>query len=489
MWNQTVWIILVEVVYGLLLGFACLRIVFDTRSVSKIVAYLLFAIFVPIVGIVFYFSFGVNYRKRKIYDRKLKVDEGFKKQLQGLFRDHNLEAEINTDATLAKSERLIKMLANKKLNRAFLLPDNDIKLLFNGEEKFPALFEDLRNAKHHIHIEYYIYDDDEVGNQLKDILLLKAREGVKIRFIYDDFGSRGIRKTIVRELRAAGIEAIPFNKINLLFIANRINYRNHRKIVIIDGLVAYTGGVNIADKYINGPQKELYWRDTHIRVKGPAAFAFQQVFISDWNFASGDDLAISGDDYFPIGRMQNNGDAKIQVVASGPDSDMPNILYATLQAINMAQEEVLLTTPYYIPDDYLQECLVMAALGGIKVKLLVPSEGDSKLVNTVSQSYFSELLEAGVEIYRYEKGFVHAKTFVVDGELASVGTANLDLRSFDLNFEVTAMIYDIDTAQKLRTAFYNDLKDAREIHYASWVKRSVWAKITEKILSLISPFM
>lgn len=487
--QQTIWVLIAEITYLLILGITCMRIVFDTGSVSKTLAYLLFAVFVPIIGIVFYFSFGVNYRKRKIYDKKLNVDERFKKEVYALLQAHDLEEAIHHDEVLEKSERLIKLLANKKSNRAFLLPNNAVRLLFNGEEKFASLITDLKQARHHIHIEYYIFDNDEIGNIVKNILLEKSKEGVKVRVIYDDFGSKDIRRNIARELRGNGIEAYPFNKIRLLLLANRLNYRNHRKIVIIDGIIGYTGGINISDKYINTDANGLYWRDTHVRIKGPGALALQQIFISDWNFASGQHLPITGSRYFPFKNMEQFGQSKLQVISSGPDSDLPNILLATLQAIHLAQKEILLTTPYFIPDETLQQSLVMAAMGGIEVKLLVPEKGDSRLVDGVSRIYFEELLQAGVKIYLYQKGFIHAKTFVVDGILASVGTANLDLRSFDLNFEVSALIYDVKIATELREAFQADLQQSRQLLYTRWIKRSIWIKALEKILRLVAPFM
>ena len=487
--QQAVWILIAEILYLLILGLTCFRIVYDTRSVSKTLAYLLFAVFVPFAGIIFYFSFGINYRKRKIYDKKLNVDEHFKKEVYRLCQTHNLEETIHNDEVLLPSEQLIKFLANKKAASAFLMPNNNISLLFNGEAKFAKLIEDLKAAKHHIHIEYYIYDNDEIGNTIKNILIEKAKQGVKVRLIYDDFGSKHIRKNIARELSKTGVDVYPFNKIKLLFFANRLNYRNHRKIVVIDGIIAYTGGINISDKYINSKQKPLYWRDTHLRIQGAGAFALQQIFISDWNFSSGQRLPVTGNRYFPFKEMETFGQSRLQVVSSGPDSDMPNILYAILQAIRQAKTEILLTTPYYIPDESLQQSLVMAALSGIEVKLLVPAKGDSKFVDFVSRIYFEELLQAGVKIYLYEKGFIHAKTFVVDGTLASVGTANLDLRSFDLNFEVAALIYDAKIAEELKAAFYKDLKNAKQLFYTRWVKRSVWIKALERVLRLVSPFM
>ncbi|GAB1462390.1 cardiolipin synthase [Pedobacter sp.] len=487
--EQTLWIIVVEILYLLLLGFTCLRIVFDTRSVSKTLAYLLFAVFVPIVGVVFYFSFGINYRKRKIYDKKLNVDENFKKEINELLKAHDLEEAIHNDTVLVRFELLIKLLANKKSGGAFLLPNNNIRLLFNGENKFSELIKDLQQAKHHIHIEYYIYENDRIGNTIKEILKAKAKEGVKVRVIYDDFGSKGIRRNIARELNESGVEAFPFNKIKLLLLANRLNYRNHRKIVIVDGIIAFTGGINISDKYINDESQTIFWRDTHVRINGAGVFALQQIFISDWNFCSGQRLRVAGNNYFPFKNMETYGNAKLQVVSSGPDSDRPNILFAILKAIQTAKSEILLTTPYYIPDESLQQTLVMTALSGVEVKLLVPKEGDSKLVDSVSRIYFEELLQAGVKIYLYEKGFIHAKTLVIDGMLASVGTANLDLRSFDLNFEVAALIYDKEIAEQLKNAFYDDLKQTKQLFYTSWVKRSLGRKFLEQVLRLISPFM
>jgi cardiolipin synthase len=487
--QQTDWVLLAEIAYLSVLGITCFRIVFDTESVSKTLAYLLFAVFVPFAGIIFYFSFGINYRKRKIYYKKLNVDEQYKKEVFHLFQASNLDEVIHKDQVLAKSERLIKLLANQKSNKATLLPNNELCLLFNGEEKFKALLVDLEQAKHHIHLEYYIIENDSMGNTIKQILIRKAQQGVKVRVIYDDFGSKSIRRNIAQELNNNGVEAFPFHKVRLLFLANRLNYRNHRKIVVIDGTIAYTGGINISDRYVNDTHTDLYWRDTHLRINGTGALALQQLFISDWNFCSGQHLPISGSKFFPLKNMELRGTSTIQVISSGPDSDLPNILLATLQAVHTAQAEILLTTPYYIPDEALQQSLVMAALGGVDVKLLVPKDGDSKVVDLVSRIYFEELLQAGVKIYLYEKGFIHAKTFVVDGVLASVGTANLDLRSFDLNFEVSTLIYDAKIATELKEAFYNDLKFSKQLLYTRWVKRSLWLKGLEKVLRLVSPFL
>lgn len=486
--EQAKWLIAIELLYVLFIIAVCIRIIWDTRSVSKTLAYLLFVVFVPVFGVIFYFSFGINYRKRKIYNKKLVIDQHFQKNLERRLTE-NTEKILTTELlSIKKNRKLIRLLSNQKIERSYVLPNSDIKLLNNGENFFPLLFDEIRKAKKHIHIEFYIYENDVIGNQLKDLLIQKASEGVEVRFIYDDFGSKSIRKTIAKTLNENGVQAYPFNKIKLIYLANRMNYRNHRKIVIIDGKTSFIGGINVCDKYINQPKNKLYWRDTHLMIKGYSSFTLQRVFLSDWNFCSNENLTVNAD-YFPFDQQEEPENYYAQIVSSGPDSDLPNILYSIIQSINSAQKEVLLTTPYYIPDTSLQEALIIASLSGIDIKLLVPKYGDSKIVNIGTQSFFEDLLKAGVKIYMYKKGFIHAKTFVVDGKLASVGTANLDMRSFDLNFEVSALIYDKQIAQEVRTSFYKDLEDSVEIDSERWNNRPKIKHISEKIVRLISPFM
>ncbi len=486
--EQAKWLIAIELIYVLLIVTVCIRIIWDTRSVSKTLAYLLLVVFIPGLGVIFYFSFGINYRKRKIYNKKLKIDKHFQKNLEQRLTENNQKILTANRPSIKKNRKLIQLLSNQKIERSYVLPNSSVKLLNNGENFFPLLFDEIRKAKKHIHIEFYIYEDDSIGNQLKDLLIQKANEGVEVRFIYDDFGSKSIRKTIARELQQNGVQAFPFHKIRLIYLANRMNYRNHRKIVIIDGKTSFIGGINVCDKYINKAPNDLYWRDTHLMIKGYSSFTLQRVFLSDWNFCSDENLTVNSD-YFPFEEIEETQNYYAQIVSSGPDSDLPNILYSIIQAVNSAQKEVLLTTPYYIPDTSLQEALIIASLSGIDIKLLVPKNGDSKIVNIATQSFFDDLLKAGVKIYLYEKGFIHAKTFVVDGKLASVGTANLDMRSFDLNFEVSALIYDKQIAKEVRDSFYTDLQDSIQVNPERWKNRHKINQISEKIVRLISPFM
>jgi cardiolipin synthase len=480
--------ITLQVLYLLLIAIICIRVIIDTRSVSKTLAYLLLIIFLPILGAVFYFSFGINYRKRKIYNKKLKISEALKerftlqmKALENLLLD-------TPKPELVQFNQTYKLLNNQLLGGNWCLPNQYLRLLNNGEEKFPALLEELKKAKHHIHIEYYIVEDDEIGNQLKSILIEKVKEGVSVRFIYDDFGSSSIRKGYVKELRSYGVLAYPFHKIRLMYLANRLNYRNHRKIVVIDGTTGFVGGINIADRYINNNTIDTYWRDMHLMIKGYSSSALQQIFLNDWNFCSGEALEMT-DVFFPLYKEPIALTNFTQIISSGPDTDQPNILYAVVNAINAAKHQILITTPYYIPDVTLQNALILAALSGKEVKLLVPKDGDSKLVGIASRSFFDDLLMAGVKIYQYQKGFIHSKTFIIDNTLACIGTANMDTRSFDLNFEVNAMIYDKEIAMQMSRIFENDLQDSLRLEPKRWIVRPKLQKAIEKIIRLTSPFM
>jgi cardiolipin synthase len=477
---------IVGIIYAAILVVICLRIIYDTRSTTKTMAYLLFCIFVPVVGIVFYFVFGINYWRKKLYDKKMSRDEKILAQLKNdvrLYTEESLEQKdvISTD-NIELAAMLIKDLKSPVTRK------NKVKLLINGEQKFPEVMQVLRDAKHHIHIEYYIYEQDEIGTAIIELLIKKASEGVEVRFIYDDFGSPSIKRKIERRMRDAGVQVHPFHKVHFYLLANRINYRNHRKIIVVDGQTAFTGGINVSDKYINNDQKgKLYWRDSHLRIDGPGVFYLQYLFITDWNFCCPKPLKAEHFHFVPNKKIKDN--MYLQVAASGPDSTQPSVLFSILQAIYLAKEEILITTPYFIPGDSITEALRVAALSGLSVKLLVPGICDSKFVNAASKSNYNDLLQAGVEIYMYQKGFVHAKTIVTDGKLSIVGTANMDHRSFELNFEVNVIVYDEQFAGEMRQVFFDDLEQTEKIDPELWYKRSAYKQFPEKIARLFSPIM
>lgn len=479
------YLLLLEILYFLLVGFVCIRIVIDTTQSGKTLAYLLSTIFIPVLGILFYFTFGINYRKRKIYSKKLQMDhEMGNKVLEELKLFNQKNIDENKD-NLGNAVSLVNLLMND--NNFPLTDENDVRVFVNGEEKFPAVLQAIRNAKHHIHIEYYIYENDEIGNTIKELLIAKVKEGVVVRFIYDDLGSRSIRRKFIRELKDSGVEAYPFNRIRLLFLANRINYRNHRKIIIIDGQTAFTGGINISDRYINSGKSKTFWRDTHFRIDGDAVIFLQYIFLCDWNFCANENIGVSRVYFrhFP----KSLGNKAVQIAASGPDSVNSAIMLSYLKAINIAQREILITTPYFIPGESIIDALRVAALGGVSVKLLVPGKSDSRLVNAAAWSNYDDLLHAGVEIYLYQKGFVHAKTMVVDQKFSIIGTANFDYRSFDMNFEINAVIYDHETARILSQSFYTDLENADKIDPEQFHARPLFKQIPERIARLLSPIL
>lgn len=487
---QADWFVYLEIVYFIIAIAVAVRVIYDTDSISKTLAYLLLVFFVPVFGIMFYFSFGINYRKRKMYSKKLKVNDEYSTKLTKRLDDIHLDQKQYGNKVIERNRSYIKMLSSSMIGEGGLLVDNKTEILENGEVFFPRLLEDLRAAKSTIHIEYYIYENNSIGKEIEAILIEKVKEGVEVRFIYDDYGCKGIRKNIVRNLRANGVEAFPFNEIILLAFANRMNYRNHRKIVVIDGRIGYTGGINISDRYDNRKKEsnEYFWRDTHMRIEGSGAYGLQYVFLADWNFCSKQDLAFD-EKYFPILEDEVIGDVPLQVISSGPDSDVPSILYSVLKAIQTADKEICITTPYYIPDESLQLAMKMASLSGKKVKMILPGITDSNIVKWASESYFQELLEFGVEIYLYKKGFIHAKTFVTDSGISSIGTCNLDHRSFDLNFEVNVVVYDEAFARKMRRMFDRDCKDSIKLELHRWNKRSWKQRLKNSFIRLFSPLL
>ena len=476
------WTYIVIIAYSLVVIIVCLRVIYDTRSATKTMAYLMLCIFIPVGGIIFYILFGINYWRRTMYDKKSSDDKKMLEKLKKEMSVYAAESLAPSDMGADDNSELALMLA-KELQSP-LTRRNKVKLLINGEEKFPEVLQAILDAKHHIHIEYYIYEQDEIGEKIEDLLIQKATEGVQVRFIYDDFGSPSIKKKTEKRMRSAGIEIYPFHKILFYVLANRINYRNHRKIIVIDGQTAFTGGINVSDKYINNKPEKLFWRDTHLRIDGPGVFYLQYLFLCDWNFCC--DKILQPNQLHFVADAGHKEDSFVQVASSGPDSMQPSILFSLLQAIYLAKKEILITTPYFIPGESLLEALRVAALSGLSVKLLVPGICDSKLVNAASKSYYEELLCAGVEVYLYQKGFVHAKTLVADGRLSVVGTANMDYRSFELNFEVNVLLYDEVISKKLRAVFFNDLEDAQKIDADSWYRRPAYKQLPEKIARLFS---
>lgn len=482
------WILILEIIYVIILLFVCMRIIYDTKNNSKTLAYLLLVLIAPIFGIIFYFSIGINYSKRKMFSKKLTRDEDLLEKNRAEVFTYSEKVMNNYQEILGEKKFLSTLVLNDTLSP--LTENNEVEILVNGEQKFPAVLEVLRSAKHHIHIEYYIYEDDIIGKQIEEILVERATNGVKVRFIYDDFGSSKLRKRMVQNLRDNGVEAFAFSKVRILVLANRLNYRNHRKIIVVDGATGFVGGINVSDKYSNDENNPgFYWRDMHLKICGAGVHYLQYLFMCDWNFCAEQQLQ-PNDEFFPKKfEMTSKSNKLVQIVGSGPDSDRPSILFSLLQTIHLAKKEILIASPYFIPGNSITNALITAALSGISVKLLVPGISDSKLVNWAASSYYGILLDAGVEIYLYQKGFLHAKTMVIDKEVSIVGTANMDQRSFELNFEVNAIVFDKDIAIEMTEIFYNDMLDSNKIDADAWRERSKWQGLLEQTARLLSPLL
>lgn len=459
----------------------------DTDNTAKTLAYILLVCLLPIGGAIIYFTFGINYRKRKIFSKKVISNESLLSEIEITLLKQSEGVLATDDANVKGNEDLIRLLL--KDSKA-TLSYNKVRLLINGEEKFKEVIIALQNAKTFIHLEYYIFEDDKIGRTIIDLLKQKAQAGIQVRFIYDDFGSHALSDNTIEEMRDTGIEIFPFYEVKFYLLANRINYRDHRKIIIVDGLKGFIGGINVSDKYVNDPaSQQLYWRDTHIMIEGPAVNNLQYHFIANWNFCAETTLHVT-ESFFPLPFEKKEGnDDLVQIVAGGPDYSSSAIMLSFFKAISQAQDKVYITSPYFIPNESIKDALKSAALSGKDVRLILPGVSDSKLVNAAARSYFGELLYSGVRIYLYQKGFIHSKTMVIDNSLSIVGSANMDGRSFDLNFEINAVIYSEPFCKELTTSFENDLKDSIEVSLEDWIQRPWWKELFDAIARLFSPLL
>lgn len=455
----------------------------ERKNASSTWAWLMVLFFIPVVGFFLYLIFGRKLSNQHIftYDTKSKlgIKTSVQKQLQSI---RNKDFELRQKELMRYTDLYYLHLRH---NDALFTQNNEVELFTNGNDKFDALFEDLKQAKDHIHLLYYIMRSDELGQKLGDILVQKAEEGVEVRVLYDDLGSRGLGRRYIRRLKEAGAQVEGFFPPKIPKINFKINFRNHRKLAIIDGKVGYIGGFNIGDEYLGKSKKFGYWRDTHLRVYGEAVASMQSRFILDWNQASRNDI-LYHDRYYDV---DSTGDVGVQIVSSGPDSDWEQIKYGYIKMILSAKDYIYVQTPYFIPDESLMDALRIAALSGVRVKVMIPNKPDHPFVYWATLSYVGELLEAGAEAYIYQKGFLHAKTIVIDGKIASVGTANIDVRSFRLNFEANAFLYDKTFAGELVKVFHQDIKNSSQITEKLYKERSLIIKFKESVSRLLSPIL
>lgn len=467
---------------------AGLVVFFERRNPASTWAWLLVLFFIPILGFLTYLIFGKNGKREKMFYEKAAYDQ--KVYYKYLFHDrHSIEKIQRQKSLIENRGRLVEAeyltdLAYLHLNSGNWMTFNNKVDVFNtGKDKFEALVRDIRKAKKFIHLEYYIWRGDKLGARLLDELAKKAREGVEVRLLYDGMGNSSLPKDFFQQLHQAGGHSAAF--LPPFFV--RINYRNHRKLCVIDGEIGYIGGFNVGDEYLGIVKRYGPWRDTHLRFEGDAVDQLQIRFIMDWNFTAKEGAVPLEDKYFPE-REQYDG-VETQIVSSGPDTQWKNIRNGYFKMMNEAEDHIYLTTPYFVPDDGIFDSLRVAALSGIDVRIMIPGNPDHILVYWASMSYLGELLDAGVRCYQYEKGFIHAKTLCIDGLVASVGTANMDVRSFALNFEVNAFMFDTELTTVLEADFIKDLDNCIEITKEWYDRRKWWFKVKEAVARLVSPML
>ncbi len=474
--------VVMNTIYAVTVVVILLLIITENRSPIKSISWILVVALIPVFGVVFYLFFGQKYRKNIIISLRVarfqkRVKTLSEKQLRQL---KNIKPG-EVDPVLAEKRDLMSLLLRN--DNAFLSRNTNVQILKNGTETFQSVKKAIQQAKHHIHLEFYIIQFDQIGTEIFDLLKEKASQGVEVRVIYDSVGSYPLSRKKRFAMRKAGIQLKSFQKVVVPLLSSKVNYRNHRKIIVIDGKIGFTGGLNIADRYIEN--KEKYWRDTFVRIEGKSVSALQSIFMNDWFYVSKQN--IYHEKYFCETEAENGN--LTQIISSGPDSDWHAISQFYFSVITSSKKSVFIATPYFIPNDEISFALKAAALRGIDVRILIPKKADSMISHWSGQSYFGEMLKAGVKIYRYTKGFIHSKLVMSDEIVCSIGTANLDYRSLETNFEVCAVFYDKNICQQLTKQYINDIENAELIVYPKWKNRPRYKKLIVSFARLFAPLM
>lgn len=467
-------LLIIEILYLFTVVSIVVVVISENRNPIKTVTWILAVVFLPFIGIIWYAIFGQDITKKYVISKRM-----YSKLKRRPLDEMGTPVEIKVPD---EHDNLVNLLKHMDYNP--VLGGNDVRIFTNGKDKFEQLFIDIENAKEHIHIEYYVLQCDEIGMRFQEALIKKAKEGLEIRIIYDSFGSRKLKKEYIENFRMAGIEIEPFLKLSWSSITSRLNYRNHRKIIVIDGQVGYVGGMNIADRYIRGFEWGC-WRDTHARIEGKGVQGLQSVFLIDWYFVS--QTLITSRKYFPL--LENLGDVPVQIVNSGPLNDDKNISHGIVQAIYDAKKSIFIQTPYFLPPDAMIDALQAAAIRGVDVRVMISKRSDVPLVQLASRSYIKSMLESNVKVYFYEKGFLHSKMMVFDDSLTLIGSANFDTRSFEQNFEVEAFIYNGKVAKDANEIFTVDQSNSKQVILKEWLKRPLSQRFFESVLRLFAPLL
>lgn len=469
------WILLV-IYLAITIG-GIVAVLMDNKQPEKTMAWILVLCFMPIVGIIFYLFFGQNTRKEKVISER-SMDLLMKRSMLEFAEQENLHIP-------RRNRPLMKLFTNQ--NWALPFKDNEVSIFTDGYEFVSTLLYNIGQAQDHIHLDTYIIEDDPLGNLVADVLIDKARQGVEVRLLYDDVGCWRVKDRFFNRMKAAGIQVYAFMPVRFPAFTGKVNYRNHRKLCVIDGKVGFIGGMNIALRYVKGTARQT-WRDTHLRIRGGAVYAIQRAFLVDWYFVSR--ILVTDRRYYPPVDKTIDNNCLTQIVTSSPVSPWPDIMQGYVRVLLQAHRYVYMESPYFLPTEPVLFAMRTAALSGVDVRLIVPRHGDAKLVEWASRSYLMEVIEAGVKVYLYEPGFNHSKILVSDDNLSSCGSTNIDFRSFENNFEANAFFFNEGMALRLKKVFLTDQAQSTLVDDVSYfIKRPFLQRLLESLVRLLSPLL
>ena len=462
--------------YTLIVIIVMLKVLMDNREPSKTMAWMLVLWALPMVGIVLYFFFGQNTRKERLISQR-SLDQLTKRSMLEFAEQRNLH--------IPEEHRTLMQLFK---NQSMALPfkDNKVEVYTNGYEFFPSLLREIGKAKDHVHVEMFIFDDDALGNLIADTLIDKAQQGVEVRVIYDDVACWKVRNSFWERLRDGGVEVHAFMPVKFPAFTSKVNYRNHRKLIVIDGRAGFIGGMNIATRYVKGVGRP--WRDTHILVRGGAVYGIHRAFLVDWYFV--DRTLIAGKRYYPAISPALSNNCLAQVVTSGPITEWPDMMQGFVRVLLTARQYVYIETPYFLPSEPVLFAIRTAALAGVDIRLMLPQRTDSRLLDQASKSYVREILQAGAKIYFYDDGFNHSKFLVCDDSISTVGSSNIDFRSLEHNFESNIFFYDEGMALRMKKIYLEDEAHSVLVDEAGQLeKHGFFQLLWESILRMFSPLM
>ena len=466
---------IIIIAYFLLVIGLMIVVISENRNPIRSIAWCVALLALPVIGVIFYLFFGRSMKGHHMLSRHNK---------RKLLHNFNARSESFSDLPIPPAERQIVKLAHS-LNRAPLTINNEIKIFTNGRDKFDSLINDLENASSSIYLQYYIFADDSTGHRISDILIRKAREGLKVKVIYDHVGSFSSSSKFFKEMRQNGVDTHPFFRVTFPQLANRINWRNHRKLVIIDNEIGYIGGMNIADRYVFGQKDGSTWRDTHFRLRGDIIRSLIYSFAVDWYFLKDPDSSLN----LEYAQTALHNKCAMQLITSGPIDTWNNISLCYLKAISSAKKTIYIQTPYFLPPDTLMNALEAAALAKIDVRIMIPRKTDSRLLQLATFSYVTRCLKAGIKVYTFEPGMLHAKSMTIDDDFTTAGSTNFDFRSFENNFEANLLIYDRDVNAGMREIFFSDLRHCTKLKYSEWKTRPLPQRALESLVRLFAPIL